>query len=57
MRSELDMQPLQPIMFIQRQNNLSTFLPLETKQALSYIKQNLQATCPYVTVEFAILRR
>jgi len=30
--------------------------PHETKQALPYIKQNLQATCLYVTVEFAILR-
>jgi len=43
-------------MFIQRQNNSSTILPLETKQALRYIKQNLQATCLYVTVKFAILR-
>jgi len=31
-------------------------LPRETKQALPYNKQNLQATCLYVTVEFAILR-
>jgi len=31
-------------------------LPDETKQALPYIKQNLQTTRLYVTVEFAILR-
>ena len=31
-------------------------MPHETKQALPYIKQNLQATCLYVTVEFAISR-
>jgi len=31
-------------------------LPPETKQALPCIKQNLQATCLYVTVELAILR-
>jgi len=43
-------------MFIQRQNNSSTVLPHETKQALPYIMQNLPATCLYVTVEFAILR-
>jgi len=43
-------------MFIQRQNHLSTILSHETKQALPYIKQNLQATCLYVTVEFTILR-
>jgi len=43
-------------MFIQRQNNPSTILPHETKQALPYIKQNLQATCLYVTVNIAILR-
>ena len=55
---ELVMQPLQPIMFIQRQNNSTTILPHEAKQALRYIKQNLEATCLflYVTVEFAILR-
>jgi len=48
MRSELVMLPLQPIMFIQRQNNWSTILPHETKQTLPYIKYkqnlNLQAT-------------
>jgi len=54
MRSELVM-PLQPIMFIQRQNNSSTILPHDAKLAISY-KQSLQATCLYVTVEFAILR-
>jgi len=43
-------------MFIQRQNNSSTILPHETKQALPYIKQNLQATCLCVTVEFAVFR-
>jgi len=43
-------------MFIQRQNNSSTILPHETKQALPYIEQNLQATCLRVTVEFAILQ-
>jgi len=43
-------------MFIQRQSNSSTILPHEAKQALHYIKQNLQATCLYVTVELAILR-
>jgi len=43
-------------MFIQRQNNSSTILPYEAKQALPYIKQNLQATCLCVSVEFAILR-
>jgi len=42
-------------MFIQRQNNSSTIVPHETKQALPYINQNLQATCLYVTVEFATL--
>jgi len=42
-------------MFIQRQNNSNTVLPHETKRALTYIKQNLQATCLYVTEEFAIL--
>jgi len=31
-------------------------LPHETKQALAFVKQNLQATCTYVTVEFGILR-
>jgi len=50
------MYPLQPIMFIQRQNNSSTSFPHETKQVLPYIKQSLRATCLYVTVEFAILR-
>jgi len=40
---------------MQRQNNSSTILFHEAKQALPYIKQNHQATCLYVTVEFAIL--
>jgi len=40
-------------MLIKRQNNSSTILPHETKQALPYVKQNLHATCLYVTVEFA----
>ena len=43
-------------MFIQRQKNSSTILPHVAKQALPYIKQDLQATCLYVAVEFAILR-
>jgi len=45
-------------MFIQMQNNSSTILPPhhEAKLALPYIKQNLQATCLYNTVEYAILR-
>jgi len=56
MRSELVMWSLQPIMFIQRQYNSSTISPHQTKLALPCIKQNLHATCLYVTVEFASLR-
>jgi len=43
-------------MLVQRQNNSSISFPHETKQALPYIKQNLPATCMYVTVEYTILQ-
>jgi len=48
MHSEVVMRPLQPIMFIHRQNNSSySILPCS--------KQNCQTTCLYVTAVFAIL--
>jgi len=53
--SQLSRSCVPNFLFIQRQNNSSTILPHEIKLALPYIKQNLQATCLYVTVEFAIL--